>query len=402
MIIVVRKCNDLNECNKLEKNKDYFNEIITAANFMDFDMSLESLIQKNEEGLVFGITSENIETSDGVDWSTRRYFTLNGLYLSMCYVYNELNSAQTFKIIFPTEIETGRMSGYKEVFERTNDNQVVEGDDFSLQFLFNNIIFNPKLYTLTTKPSSETCGIDTIKKNFTSNEVDVYDKTNTFEYTHLIEMRFKNVKSECKFDYKLRLTLSSYPNFDPKTKPVINTAINYTLNVTKPLKPFFLDTKTNKTVIVSNVTIDNSTEFESVVITYSDIKVDADKTVVLNCLTSGRPKPIVVWLKDNKELNKTDEKYTIDDGSLKIFRTHPIDSGKYECNSSNRYGYLTRSFNVQVDSITQTIKIKELTRRQIVVITLISFAVFVLLVLLICTMTYVFYQKREHEKLSVN
>ncbi len=153
---------------------------------------------------------------------------------------------------------------------------------------------------------------------------------------------------------------------------------------------------------MSNITNANET-YQNVLIVFSDITVASDKTLELNCGNFGRPKPIVVWFKNNELLNLTDEKFYLDNtGSLKIVRTHSIDSGKYECQVSNRIGKITRSFNVNVEANILTIKVKELTTKQIFLIVFISIVSFVLLVLLMMALAYVFYQKREHLNLVVN
>ena len=135
---------------------------------------------------------------------------------------------------------------------------------------------------------------------------------------------------------------------------------------------------------------------------FNFFQVDSDKTIELNCQAEGKPRPLVIWHKDGKLLNVTEEKFYLDSGALKIFRTHPVDSGMYECNVSNRIGYLTRSFKVEVESSILTIKVKELSKRQILAITLTSLAAFIFCILLLIALTYVFIQRNEHANLKVS
>ncbi len=130
----------------------------------------------------------------------------------------------------------------------------------------------------------------------------------------------------------------------------------------------------------------------------TDLSVESDEKVVLNCEHYGRPTPYVDWFKDNMRLNLTDEKYRLEKGgSLRIVRTHSVDSGKYQCVVSNRIDKISRSFNLLVAADTRTIN--KLTTVQIVLIILISIASFVLFILLLIALAYMFQQKQEHTNL---
>ncbi|XP_046577144.1 leucine-rich repeats and immunoglobulin-like domains protein 2 isoform X1 [Haliotis rubra] len=62
-------------------------------------------------------------------------------------------------------------------------------------------------------------------------------------------------------------------------------------------------------------------------------------TVVLECRASGKPKPKLKWLKDDKELVFTDRHFTTaDDQLLIIVDTQPSDKGTYTCKMSNTLG----------------------------------------------------------------
>ena len=153
-------------------------------------------------------------------------------------------------------------------------------------------------------------------------------------------------------------------------------------------------------MLLSNVTSLNET-YQNVLIVYSDINVKGDQTVELNCEHFGRPIPNVVWNKNDKQLNMSDEKYRLDkSGSLKIVRTHPIDTGDYQCVVSNRYGHVSRSFKVNVE--TQILEVSRLSRGQIAWIVLISLASFILLIMLIVASVFAFYKNQAHANLVVS
>jgi hypothetical protein len=173
------------------------------------------------------------------------------------------------------------------------------------------------------------------------------------------------------------------------------------------VKPYFVVNheigNSNKTIVhVSNST--NGNETSKYVVAYSDIDVASDETVELNCENHGRPRPMVTWLKDGQPLNLTDQKYRFDASlnALRIVRTHAVDSGKYYCHVQNRYGEIERAFDVKVKSDVLRITVKELTRKQIVMIVLVSVLSFFLLVGLIIALVYAFQQKREHTNLVVS
>ena len=134
-------------------------------------------------------------------------------------------------------------------------------------------------------------------------------------------------------------------------------------------------------------------------VAYSDIDVPADETIELNCDNYGRPRPIVTWFKDKQHLNLTDEKFRPDDsGSLRIVRTHAVDSGAYHCEVFNRYETISRSFNVRVK--TDVLKITD--KKQVVWIVLVSVFAIILFILLLLALAYALNEKQERTNLVVS
>lgn len=329
----------------------------------------------------------------GVTWSTRRSLHIKKFHLVLCFAINKVNHEYSSKIIIPSEIERGR-AFMVDVFnkERLDDKEIVVGDTFNLVYSFNSIIFSDKNFSFNSKPSG--CDLDKLNLQAVSNEGKFYTK--------YIRIPFVQVTSVCNHNYSLELKIKNEKYFiDPQTdsKPT-NPVIYYNLNVLNFIVPYFLNSeKLNHTIVLSEpVQGGNRTE---VVIAYSDLKVQSDKTIELNCQATGRPKPLVHWFKDGHHFNVSEEKYKYDvTGSLKILRTHPVDSGKYECEVINRYGRVKRSFNVDVESPIKAFK--ELSRKQVILIVMITVATFILLVLLLFALSFIVHQKRENSLLRVS
>jgi hypothetical protein len=276
--------------------------------------------------------------------------------------------------------------------ERTKDSEIVEGDNFRLQFAFNNVLYNRSDYALTAPPSTAKCGLNTPQLAISESNEQRYN------YTQIVSLRFSNVSRDCNYNYTLRLKVNNHPHFRPTEPPYTmptNPLMLYSVNVLAPIKPYFLNNNPNHTIVISNVT---TNETDSIVMTTTDIKVESDKTIELNCQSNGRPKPNVIWFKDSQLLNLTDEKFKLNEGSLKIFRTHPVDSGLYECHVTNRYGTLTRSFNVEVEAglIVERLSIKQ--RYFIYAVVLVSL---ICLFFLAMAIIYVIWQKKQHLDLVV-
>lgn len=340
------------------------------------------------------IESNQIDLLDnGVTWSTKRGLTIKKFYFIFCYSSNEIGTDYSTKIIIPSDLDRGKAYMVETINkERPIDKEIVAGDSFNLVYSFNNIVYNKEDYKLNLKQNG--CGIQ---------EENIADLDKI--YTGTIQILFNSITRECNFNYSLELKVSNEKYFieskTPNVKPT-NPVIIYNLNVLDYIIPYFINSADkNKTLIITKPLIgEENKNITEILITYSDLNVQSDKTIELNCQAKGRPKPLVHWIKDGLHLNTTEEKYKYDEtGSLKILRTHPVDSGKYECNVSNRYGFVKRSFNVDVESPIK--EINELSRKQVVLIVIIAVASFVLFILLIFALTFIVHQKRENSRLKV-
>jgi hypothetical protein len=296
-----------------------------------------------------------------------------------------LKDAIINKLIIPSEIERGRPYQVNMINERNRDSQVVEGDDINLQFAFNNVLFNKNDFKLQTNPDSCQLNSEQLKLNVNSTH---------FKNTHLLQLRFKNITTACNYNYTLNLKVNSHPHFadTPFIKPT-NPSLFYNLNAQRPIKPYFIDKQTNLTIEVFNATQNSN---ETIFVTTADINVESDRTIELNCQAFGKPRPTIVWYKDNRLLNLTDEKYKLGDGSLKLFRTHAVDSGLYQCQVSNRYGRIERSFNVQVESTS----VKKVQKQRIIIIWG-SIGLMVVSVSLVVALVLFWLQIRANSKLKV-
>ena len=73
--------------------------------------------------------------------------------------------------------------------------------------------------------------------------------------------------------------------------------------------------------------------------------------VNLNVTINGKPKPVVKWYKDNKNLresNRLDIKSRGDKYSVVILGVKAADSGVYKCEATSKMGTVTRTFDVRV------------------------------------------------------
>nr|CAD7395861.1 unnamed protein product [Timema cristinae] len=68
-------------------------------------------------------------------------------------------------------------------------------------------------------------------------------------------------------------------------------------------------------------------------------EVTAGEPIVLECMTSGSPKPKLTWTKDGGPLFTTERHFfTAEDQLLIIVATDPSDAGTYECEMTNKLG----------------------------------------------------------------
>ena len=239
-----------------------------------------------------------------------------------------------------------------------------------------------------TNSASEKCKLGSKQLSLSVNDTH-------FKNTHILQLRFKNITNQCNYNYTLQLKVSSHSYFTetPFVKPT-NPSLFYNLNVQTPIKPYFINKQSNMTLEIFN---SSQTANETILVTTADIKVESDKTIELNCQAFGRPKPTIIWLKDGKLVNITDEKYKVSEGSLKVFRTHPVDSGLYECRVENRYGAISRSFNVQVEAT----NVKRV-QKQRMIIRVVSISLTIVIIFLVVALLLFYFQRKENNKIKVN
>jgi hypothetical protein len=368
-----------------------YSELVTPKTKISSNSNFEDFLLDNyqlEKGELQQLTPSNFDKiellDNGLTWAYKTRFQTKGHRLVFCIARNEIGDSISTKVITPSEIERGRPYQVNMINQRERDIEIVEGDDINVQFAFNNILFNKNDYSLLTKNSvdnSESCSLGSKYLTLNTNS--------NFKYTHLLQLKFMNITKNCNYNYTLGLKVNQHPHFldSPLLKPK-NPSINYNLNVLAPIKPFFLDKSMNQTT-----SINDKSSNDTVFITTTDIRVKSDQTIVLNCLAIGRPKPSIVWLKYSQFLNTSDEKYVLSEGALKIMRTHPIDSGRYECAVSNRFGAINRSFNVKVEAT------RDKRQKKIIYIVSITLSIVTLLFLLALILYYV--QRMENFKLKV-
>ncbi len=406
MFIHTLKCDSLDECYNIKSNKTHIDNLLielyqkelTKQPMISDPSLVETMSQNKYEDLFIDKNDDDddrneltpqqfdrVETIDnGITWSIKTKFATTDHHLILCVARNEIGDSVSTKIIIPSELNQGRPYQVMVYDERAQDDEFVVGDKIKIEFLYNNILYDPKFYFLSKPDSCK--DVDIVTGSFAGSKNLLYTQVVGLDFTYLTE--------ECNYNYSLDLRVSAHPYFTSETeiKPT-NPIIEYSLNVLSPIYPSFLHNNINSSVQTNNATA-NKTNL--VYTTTKDLKVKSDSTVIFDCQSIGRPKPNIVWFKNNNLLSLTaEEKYKLENGLLKLFRTHPVDSGVYECRVSNRLGRLSRSFNLQVETLTH-----KMNKRQIVAIVLISIAVFILSILLAIALFYVIHQKREHNKLK--
>lgn len=397
MGIYTYECSNFNDCYRKYLNKTLEDEIVKQA-----ELKTESLTSHKKPIIKPDITPEEASKIDeptfdeiemienGLVWSIKSKLHVSQNHLVICIGQNDIGYSMTKRLIIPSELEKGLTFQTKLYNDRINDPEIVEGDDFHILYAFNNILYSANDYNFIAKPKEEPCGLDINPKP----EISLTEENN-FVYTKILKLRFNNVKKECNFNYTLKLKANPHPYFtqtvDKKPIHPTNPVISYNLNIKTPVLPSFVNE--------FNVSTDWDNETDFAMALSGSFNFKPDQNIVLNCDSRGKPRPSIVWLKDGQLLNLNDDKYKLIDGSLKIFRIHSVDAGLYECQATNRYGSASRSFYVAVE--TQKITIKELGRRQIAFIVLVSLCAGIFLILLIIASTYVVRQQRENQKLKV-
>lgn len=81
-------------------------------------------------------------------------------------------------------------------------------------------------------------------------------------------------------------------------------------------------------------------------------EVISGKSIVLECMAIGSPKPVLKWLKDNKTIEKTERHFFAADNQLLIIVDAKFsDNGNYKCDVSNHLGSESGYTNLTVNPI---------------------------------------------------
>jgi hypothetical protein len=354
----------------------------------------------NDQGIGRPKQFNKMESIDnGRTWSYKKKIVIEQYYLVLCYALNDFGESLGSKLIIPSDIDRGRTYQVSLIGERKNDKEVVTGDIMHLQYAFNSVIYNPNTFRIKTKPIGDLCGPGLPRDTNKPNILKIEEAGDNYKFTKIVKVKFINVIKECTFNYTLSLEVNAHPYLESKEHSNLiekEPLVIFQLTVVEPIPLRFVHNMMNITTMHVNDTSTNTSK----VVTITDMKVEADKTIELDCQSEGRPRPDTFWYKDNKLVNLTDKKYKLENDSLKIVRAHSVDSGFYECHIANRYETISRSFKIDVDAVTITKTVNVLSKRQLATIIVTSIAVFILSILLSAAIVYVIIQKREHKKLK--
>ncbi|RNA43512.1 vascular endothelial growth factor receptor 1, partial [Brachionus plicatilis] len=382
------ECADINTCYSLLNNHMFEKEL--ENNFTVY-MPVSRRKRSPEDDLIILVDQDSnhkvqnspnkfdrVEKADDRNaWYLKKKLMVKTFHIVYCIAFNEKGFSLNKKLIIPSDLTNGLSYDTKVVYERDYDTEIVQGDTFSIQFWFNNILYSSSDYELSSVEDGS-CAMAVKEPRRTT-------------FSHIVELMFEDVSVDCKNNYTLQINVDKHPYFYPSqnSRPV-SPVLFYNLNVLKPIDLYFLN---------QSMHLNQTNETEQIV-TYGDLQIKPDKTLILDCEYYGRPKGKIAWLKDNKTVNLDDEKFNLDAGKLEIFRTHPVDSGTYECHVTNRYGRIKRSFRIHVETTTITLKVKVMSKRIIGLIVVVSLCAIVLLVLLMFALVKIIKQKRENKKLK--
>lgn len=126
--------------------------------------------------------------------------------------------------------------------------------------------------------------------------------------------------------------------------------------------------------IISNATL-TVLEAPSFVNAMVNKEVSAGKSVVLECMISGSPKPSLTWLKDGSAIARTERHFfTAEDQLLIIVGAVPSDEGLYECEITNSLGTMKDSTKLRVLPPVSSV-VNEEDMKGIIIITVVCCAV---------------------------
>nr|KAG5686118.1 hypothetical protein BaRGS_001183 [Batillaria attramentaria] len=73
--------------------------------------------------------------------------------------------------------------------------------------------------------------------------------------------------------------------------------------------------------------------------------------VKFRCKVSGKPRPYLLWYRNNDLINHIEERISITKYGLQIDKVNQNDSGKYSCRAENKHGELWVNFTLDVESL---------------------------------------------------
>ena len=252
---------------------------------------------------------------------------------------------------------------------RQDDKEVVQDDSFIMKFSFDHLIYD--VNSLIYLVPNENC----LFKNF-SNQTE-----SMFSYF----LVFLNVTQACSGEFNFTIQSVSLTSNEIQDEETHSLPVD----VKQWVRPVFINENLTS---YSNVTITKKTNIEQ---TY-DVKTYASNHIDLSCEIISKPRPNIIWTKDNETINtKTkDERYSFHNGSsiLRIQHSKREDSGIYMCVVTNRYKTISRTFNIDANINEKIIKLA---------IIVISFCSSILFILLLVIAAYAVYQKIKNNILIV-
>ena len=318
LITLSKECDIFDECNESKQNiENLVNEYYLTKDSQEFIIN----------------STDKFNFYDGIEWKCTASLKVTKFHLIIFIAFNEVSSVHKDALIFPTELEDGKSVDVIEFHERPLMPDIVEGDNFKFWFLFNTIIYDRDEFILKVQDV-------VIKKTLNLSEFGFTLTGQDFIYTRVIELNFINIQFKSCSNYTLHIEPSK--TIKSPNKNAIEFEIDYNLIVLKPIFPHFIPNNDNQFL--------NSSEFIQVNDGSNGLKIDSNKNLELICESMGRPLPSIKWAKDNILINISDSNYEVKPNSLFIYSTNVVDTGLYQCFVSNKFGNITRGFNITVRS----------------------------------------------------
>jgi hypothetical protein len=138
-------------------------------------------------------------------------FQTKQFHLVICVARNEIGDSVTSKIIIPSDLDNGKPHRVKviktfaketiDTLENDEDEEIVQGDTFWLEYSFNNVLFKANDYQLIRKMNENECPLV------------ITEPTAKFSFTKIVLVKFSDVTEKCNFNYSLRLKVNENKYF---------------------------------------------------------------------------------------------------------------------------------------------------------------------------------------------